>query len=278
MEIPNILNNISILQNRMNIINKLSVVTTIIPTNTPTITPTNTPIIYPIIDPNDLNNQYIRTQLNAIPTGEFYLFSYGSNGIEQLTERLIVGTNNNQSDLFDALKNSSLAARVKGMRRGFFSKSINWRGEGSTPVATIYPENNALVNGIALKINKIANDKFNIENKFPINFINLMNQEAVNIGKYELKQINNFSIYSNGDYHEKNNGYAFIGNLNYTPSNITQQPSDAYIKAIARMLKDRRQKMNDTSNNRIKIDIMIRENGRWQEGRPKRKSINPNNI
>jgi hypothetical protein len=204
-------------------------------------------------------NDKITEQMNNINNGEFYLFSYGSNIPEQLAERLNEGKNNNLNNLTATIKNNSYCAILNKMKRGFFSHSEYWNGS----TATLMEDNRSYVAGIALKIKK-DNNNFTIGH-FSINFHNLMKKEAVNVGKYELKAIQNLKLDGSNVFTQ--NGFAFIGNLNFRNSTNSaeaiESPSIAYLKAIAKMLKYRRILKNDNSNNDIEIDILERKGDKW---------------
>jgi len=85
----------------------------------------------------------ITEDLNKINVGNFYLFSYGSNGLDQLADRLGV----NRSNL------EAYPAKLEGWSRGFFSYSDNREGS----VATIFKNPGNAVFGIAVRLEKLPN-------------------------------------------------------------------------------------------------------------------------
>jgi len=192
----------------------------------------------------------ITEQIGHIPDGYFYLVSYGSNGPEQLAERLNNNINNN---LETTIKNNSYPALIPKMKRGFFSNSTNWNGA----VATLRDTNDGYVAGIALKITKL-NDVFKV-GELTVNFRNLMEKEAVNTGKYELKKLGTLKLTDQ----IVTNGYAFIGNLNFNNAETIKSPSIEYLEAIAKMLKYRRILANKNTNDDIEIDVSLYQGNRW---------------
>ncbi len=213
-----------------------------------------------MISRNQQGGDKIGEQLNRIRDGEFYLFSYGSNNITQLAERFNKETNNNLDLMITTIKDNSHAAIIPNMKRGFFSNSSKW----NCSTATLINQNDGYVAGIALKITKI-NNNFTIGN-LSINFRNLMINEAVNIGKYELQALQNLKLNKTNTIVE--HGFAFIGKLNFrSESNSAEAknlPSMDYLFAIAQMLKYRRTLLINNSNDDIDIDISLYQGQTWK--------------
>ncbi len=62
--------------------------------------------------------------MESLPVGTFYLFSYGSNGLEQLSQRLGIP--------LEKLKERASAVKLNGWARGFFSWSSGRQGSVAT--------------------------------------------------------------------------------------------------------------------------------------------------
>jgi len=164
---------------------------------------------------------------------QFYLFSYGSNNIKQLSDRLKCNIKN--------VIQSTRPGTVYNYERSFFYHLRKWNGS----VATICKNRNRSVEGIFTKIVKNRN-KFSINGQ-NILFINLVLQEGLHKNIYYLKHINNY---------KSTPIYAFIGNIKLFP-NIVEQPSGIYLEAICKMLLDRRMLKNISVN---RDDFIIKIN------------------
>ncbi len=260
-QLINLLNDINLLYNRKNNINELLKIINDEDKNKQIL---SNPTIL-IQQTNDKINQ----QINKISNGDFYLFSYGSNIPKQLAERFSKGLEYNLNSLNileHEIEKNSIAAHISDMTRGFFSYSKTWHGA----VATMVKEDNKKINGIALKINK-NNYIFKIGN-LDINFRNLMVSEAVNTGKYELKQV---PLILSSENKNTNNGYAFIGNIDtYRSANANCNPHIKYLTEITKMLKYRRNLLNINSNEDINIDILLFRDNKWKSKKKKTFKVN----
>lgn len=215
------------------------------------------------------------------PDGDFYLFSYGSNGIAQLAERLGVDP--------DLIRQNSSAAKLEGWRRGFFSYSDGWGGS----VATIYADAGAgagvpSVSGIALRMSRrITGDRhaeYPARNFFvgdqQVGFNELLTREAVQHDKYIIRPLGNIRIFNRDIRRYQNAGptCVFIGNRNYQPENNElrnlqgAEPSEQYTEAIADTLRDRRELAGFNRTPDIDIDIRIWRGNRWVDGDPIRRT------
>lgn len=143
-----------------------------------------------------------------------WYFAYGSNSSKQLKERL------NVSNDFERK-----ATKLKNWIRIFHGKSMKWGGS----VASIKEKTNSYVNGILFKLTKDQLDKLSEFEK-----------------GYELK-IFDSSNFENSD----RDVYTFIKNKDNEQDN---PPSEEYLKAIARLLKERRQLLRSLDTNNFIID------------------------
>lgn len=159
-------------------------------------------------------NNKIESQMPKCPV--FVVFSSGSNSIDQLEERL------GERPL--PLKGDWLY----GFERAFFGNSKKW-GNSTT---TLIPGEK--VAGLFIKFRSVA-----YPSKYQVQTVNgwkactfeqLIKDEAVEIGKYQLKQISKY---------EDVPLFAFIHSSSYSDLSF-RRPSDDYIKAIAKTLLDRR--------------------------------------
>ncbi len=118
--------------------------------------------------------------------------------------------------------------------------------------------------GIAIRFVKYESGRI-WTNGCEANFAGLCASEAVHTGKYVLQRIDNLET-ANGS--SLSDCFAFVGNLTHRPSGNRdeKEPSTAYLKAIASMLKDRRVLKGERNVNRlVEIDIQIwsRRRGCW---------------
>jgi hypothetical protein len=221
---------------------------------------------------------------------EFYLFSYGSNGIHQLYERLSDFSSSSPTPVSsrvteDDIKHNSYAAKLDGYRRGFFSYSKKWGGS----TATIYEagqgagvDATSAVYGIVLKMSKKETER-NRYNFFVgdkrVTFDNLLKSEGIDTNKYKIKQLDGVQYLRGHAYHRADKKvYTFEGNLEYMPTDHSlvrhqgSQPSISYMGAIADNMIDRRTLDRRTPNisSKIDIDIKIWDGGHWNDGHPKK--------
>nr|QBK85948.1 MAG: hypothetical protein LCMAC101_05430 [Marseillevirus LCMAC101] len=164
----------------------------------------------------------------------FVIFSSGSNSIDQLEDRL------------GARPQPLNDGWLYGFERAFFGCSKRW--EKST--ATLIPGKK--VAGLFIKFKFV--DKQDVNSLYQVqtsngwetcNFDRLMKAEAVDIGKYQLRQISNYTSVPL---------FAFVHCSDYSDLSF-RQPSDDYIKAIAKMLQDRRRVLGQALWNPYYIDV-----------------------
>lgn len=194
----------------------------------------------------------IQTQLDSIPEKSvFYLFSYGSNHSEQLSQRLCIEKN--------VIQHHSHAAKLEGHKRGFFSHSKKRKG----PVATIYEENSSYVMGIALAMRK-EKEKFYVGDH-EVRLDQLAKAECVETKKYVLRSVIGLKIHTGDKYKSAPDGYAFVGNLDHKSASTELVPSGEYLIEISKMLMERRRVGGFNANDAVKIDVIVYENGQWKE-------------
>jgi hypothetical protein len=145
---------------------------------------------------------------------EFIIFSYGSNSVDQLEERL------------EARPYPLKCDWLNGFERAFFGTSKKWGKSTATLIS------GGRVAGLFIKF-RLKNDKYQVRTYVGwenCTLRRLMKEEGVNIGKYQLKEISKYSGIPL---------FAFVHSNDYSNLSFTK-PSDEYIKAIAKTLQDRR--------------------------------------
>lgn len=195
--------------------------------------------IYKIIDMiGQKPKEIIENNINELPL-QFWLFSYGSNSIEQLTDRFSANSDNDPYNYLNTkeiirtkLENNYKPAKVHGWIRKFFghtSVTGNWQGSS---VATIEKITGEKVVGLAIKINKSIDNKFTIDNQ-QINFARfaLTNESLGNKYILQLVKVHNDNVPI----------YAFVRNPLYNEE--TKPVLDVYLIAICKMLRDYRKKL-----------------------------------
>ena len=190
-----------------------------------------------------MQDQYPRiTSLNNLPE-QFLLASIGSNTIKKLANKF--GLSKATIEPF------FVACTFDGWRRMFFGSSTKW----DSSVATVERSVDSTVNCIAVQILRNVLT-FKIGNNV-INFQALASSEAFP-NKYVLRRLGNcngLGSYSGLD------AWAFVRNPGYT-FEVTKTVSDAYMKAVCRMLRDRRRLLGHDLATDYKIDkVYYRPNG-----------------
>lgn len=162
-------------------------------------------------------------------TYSFYLFSYGSNGVEQLSDRLNV-TNS-------LISENAKPYKLLNYRREFFGASTSWNGA----TATLTKKTGSFVTGLILLISG-KNNKFYIGDQL-IDYANLLNKEAFP-KKYMIEKIgceNNIDV------------LAFVKNINFVQQ--TKKVTEEYIVAIAKTLCTRRKLLEQKLSDPYIIDV-----------------------
>lgn len=179
--------------------------------------------------------------------GEFYLFSYGANDVENLAKRFFgdVNVSGTTHDV-DAVGDHTTSAFLQGYLRTFFGYSDKWKGSVASLIPTC--ERDKGVYGLLTHVKKVEKDnleskgfrrtkdvnplhgipkdvKFVIGDKVA-NLKGLCQIEAVNSGMYVLKPVGNcdYDLFV----------YAFVGCHRTHPT--TSPPSKAYLSAVGKTL------------------------------------------
>ena len=134
-----------------------------------------------------LNKSYA-DMVRDFAEGEFYLYSYGSNNLSQMRQRLSPeGASEAAMIKTEDLKHNSWAASVKNYARAFVSHSTTWE----SGVATVIKRVGSKVDGIMHKI-IFRGGKFYLGNThIEINMSQLYSREGVSGGHYKFKRLFN---------------------------------------------------------------------------------------
>jgi len=185
-----------------------------------------------------------------------YIFSFGSNNIKQLLNRCREAEEIKKmccgwrSDLLDIVKPYIRAGIAQDFSRSFFSTSIGWGGA----VSTLIPNPGASVKGILIPM--------------PEKFLPCLDKfEGVHIGKYAQHLIDVDIVDANEQPIDKIEAVAYIGNITgkYELPADQVKPTEAYLRAIARTMRDYRSVVGRDPTEPYTIDIRRNRNPEVQE-------------
>lgn len=175
---------------------------------------------------------------------KLYLAVIGSNNVHQMIQRLGI-TSNPILQVRDG-------GWLHGYERRFFATSKTWGGA----VATLVPGGKVGASFYEIRGNfQISPNSEITLGRGPVqiltengwmncNFANLMDCEAVNVGKYALRKLDEYSDVC-----------AFVHNPTYKHLHIVQPPTKKYMASITKSLQERRIKLNQDLSKWYYIDV-----------------------
>lgn len=173
-------------------------------------------------------------ELSRLPD-TFFLFSYGSNNIEILSQRLLI-EGQDENDFYEIIDENTSGYILNNYTRTFFGSSKLKGNGGGGSIATIRYKKDSYVEGTRLKINNYKNTFY--VGDVQINLEKLSKAEGMsesdpNLSRYFLCSLDQFT-------------YAFIKNEYHQPPSIFYSPvSYRYLKLITKTIFDSRRKRGD---------------------------------